>query len=128
MYVASRAPRVLKAADEVLKRIGILDNPYLQSLADGSMPLEAFRRSQEQFFFAVTFFPRPMAALVGRIPDPRAPRHPAQPGRGAWRVPGTILPPHHLPAILAHSRQRAGEAGRCPLVAGGARIQQRLDS
>jgi pyrroloquinoline-quinone synthase len=35
------------------------------------MELECFRRTQEQFFFAVTFFPRPMAALVGRIPDPR---------------------------------------------------------
>jgi pyrroloquinoline-quinone synthase len=29
-----------------------------------------FQASQEQFFFAVTFFPRPMAALVGRIVDP----------------------------------------------------------
>jgi pyrroloquinoline-quinone synthase len=36
------------------------------------MSLEGFRRSQEQFFFAVTFFPRPMAALVGRIPNPKA--------------------------------------------------------
>ena len=36
------------------------------------MTLEGFRRSQEQFFFAVTFFPRPMAALVGRIPNPKA--------------------------------------------------------
>ena len=36
------------------------------------MTLDDFRRSQEQFFFAVTFFPRPMAALVGRIPNPKA--------------------------------------------------------
>src|SRR5687768_9595449 len=36
------------------------------------MSQEAFRRTQEQFFFAVTFFPRPMAALVGRIPNPRS--------------------------------------------------------
>lgn len=71
MYVANRAPRVLAAADEVLKRIGIFDNLYLHALADGSMSLEAFRMSQEQFFFAVSFFPRPMAALVGRIPDPK---------------------------------------------------------
>ena len=34
------------------------------------MPLKAFQDSQRQFFFAVTFFARPMAALVGRIPDP----------------------------------------------------------
>jgi pyrroloquinoline-quinone synthase len=31
-----------------------------------------FRRTQEEFFFAVTFFPRPMAALVGRIPSPKS--------------------------------------------------------
>src|SRR5215470_14515427 len=34
------------------------------------MPRECFQLTQEQFFFAVTFFPRPMAALVGRIDDP----------------------------------------------------------
>src|SRR5947209_19779514 len=68
----SRAPQVTAAADVILKKVGILANPYLRSLCDGSMTLDAFRRSQEQFFFAVSFFPRPMAALVGRIPDPKA--------------------------------------------------------
>jgi pyrroloquinoline-quinone synthase len=34
------------------------------------MSLEKFRHTQEQFFFAVSFFSRPMAALVGRIQDP----------------------------------------------------------
>ncbi len=68
----NRAPRVTAQADEVLKKAGILANPYLLALENGSMSLECFRRSQEQFFFAVTFFPRPMAALVGRIADPKA--------------------------------------------------------
>src|SRR5438128_151066 len=68
----SRAPRVSARADAVLKKMRILHNPYLEALQDGAMTLECFRRTQEQFFFAVTFFPRPMAALVGRIPDPRA--------------------------------------------------------
>src|SRR5881409_3684955 len=36
------------------------------------MTLSHIRRTQEQFFFAVTFFPRPMAALVGRIAEPKA--------------------------------------------------------
>lgn len=36
------------------------------------MSLDQFRATQEQFFFAVTFFPRPMAALVGRIDDPHS--------------------------------------------------------
>jgi pyrroloquinoline-quinone synthase len=67
----SRAPRVTARADVALKAVHILDNPYLTALRDGRMSLEGFRRSQEQFFFAVTFFSRPMAALVGRIPDPK---------------------------------------------------------
>jgi len=67
-----RAPHVTACADRVLKRIGIMHNPYFAGLRSGATSLESFRRSQEQFFFAVTFFPRPMAALVGRIPDPKA--------------------------------------------------------
>ncbi|MBY0528214.1 MAG: iron-containing redox enzyme family protein [Gemmataceae bacterium] len=72
MKPANRAPQVTAAADALLKRIGILKNPYFLALKDATMTRDAFRRSQEQFFFAVTFFPRPMAALVGRIPDPKA--------------------------------------------------------
>ncbi len=68
----SRAARVTVCATRALEKSGIRRNPYLRSLADGSMTLEGFRRSQEQFFFAVSFFPRPMAALVGRIPNPKA--------------------------------------------------------
>src|SRR5271154_3712311 len=71
MSETSRAPRVTACADVTLKKSNILHNPYLQALKNGSMDLPCFRRTQEQFFFAVTFFPRPMAALVGRISDPR---------------------------------------------------------
>lgn len=67
-----RSNRVSACASRTLEKSGILNNAYLRALADGSMTLEGFRRSQEQFFFAVTFFPRPMAALVGRIPNPKA--------------------------------------------------------
>ena len=66
-----RAPQVTAQAAVVLDRVGIEGNPYLQDLVDGTMSLDVFRRTQQQFFFAVTFFPRPMAALVGRLPDPR---------------------------------------------------------
>jgi pyrroloquinoline-quinone synthase len=72
MSQESRAARVTARAIEALEKSGIRRNPYLVTLADGSMTLEGFRRSQEQFFFAVSFFPRPMAALVGRIPNPRS--------------------------------------------------------
>lgn len=67
----NRAPRVTRLANEILSRVKITDGPYFKSLSDGTMTVEQFRSTQEQFFFAVTFFPRPMAALVGRIPDPR---------------------------------------------------------
>lgn len=62
---------VTARANAILDRSGIMANPYFRDLQNGTMPLDAFRRTQEQFFFAVTFFPRPMAALVGRIPDPK---------------------------------------------------------
>ncbi len=66
----SRAPRVSAQAESILKRVAILQNSYLTALADGSMSRACFQETQEQFFFAVTFFPRPMAALLGRIADP----------------------------------------------------------
>lgn len=72
MSTTSRAAQVTAAADVVLKNVRILRNPYLRALQDGTLTHDAFLRSQEQFFFAVTFFPRPMAALVARIPDPKA--------------------------------------------------------
>jgi pyrroloquinoline-quinone synthase len=71
MSETSPAPQVTARAKKILEDMGILQNPYLEALVDGSMTLEQFRLTQEQFFFAVTFFPRPMAALVGRIPDPK---------------------------------------------------------
>jgi len=66
----TRAPKVTARAQEIIARSGLLTNPYLGALRDGSMSLDAFRSTQEQFFFAVSFFPRPMAALVGRILEP----------------------------------------------------------
>ena len=66
----SRAPQVSAQAAAVLVRTGIMNNSYFKSLEEGSMTRAMFQASQEQFFFAVTFFPRPMAALVGRIDDP----------------------------------------------------------
>lgn len=67
----SRAPQVTARANEVIERVGVLQNSYFSRLASGEMDLECFRLTQEQFFFAVTFFPRPMAALVAKIPDPK---------------------------------------------------------
>src|SRR5688500_7853675 len=69
--VPMAAPRVTAKADEILARIGILKTPYLVALADGTLSIESFRNSQRQFYFAVTFFSRAMAAVVAGIPDPR---------------------------------------------------------
>lgn len=63
------APLTRACADEIIARTGLYENPYFSGLADGSLSLEAFRASQEQFFFAVAFFSRPMAGLVARSPD-----------------------------------------------------------
>lgn len=71
MNQSSRAPLVTTAANAILKKIDIRHNPYLESLTNGRMSLDQFRQTQEHFFWAVTFFPRPMSALVARIPNPQ---------------------------------------------------------
>ncbi len=66
----THAPRVTAYADALLQRVGFLKNPYFCSLTDGSMSLAEFRATQEQFYFAVCYYARPIAALVCRIPEP----------------------------------------------------------
>lgn len=61
---------VLEAAAVILRQTAMIENPYFTNLKQGTFSLPTFRTSQEQFSFAVDFFPRPMAALVGRIPNP----------------------------------------------------------
>lgn len=60
---------VQSAADAMLARLPIAANPYLAALCNGRMTRETFVRTQRQFFFAVRFFSRPMAALMSRMPD-----------------------------------------------------------
>jgi pyrroloquinoline-quinone synthase len=69
--IETRASNVTDAAQRVAAKTDFLRNPYFSALRDGTMSLPVFQRSQQQFFFAVTFFSRPMAALIGRIPSPR---------------------------------------------------------
>src|SRR4051794_9439140 len=71
MTTESRSRRVTAQADVIVRQMGLLGNRYFRDLIDGTMSLETFRTTQEQFFYAVSFFPRPMAALVGRLPHPR---------------------------------------------------------
>lgn len=71
MPVPRNAPQVLSNATAVLDRVGILRNPYFETLKNGSMTRERFLSTQEQFYFAVAFFSRPMSGLVARIPNPK---------------------------------------------------------
>lgn len=53
---------------EVLDQSGYRENPYFTALASGSFEREDFLETQIQFFFAVVFFNRPMAAVAAKIP------------------------------------------------------------
>jgi len=68
----SRAPQIAAFAEAALTSAGLMDNQYFQALQNGAMSLPGFKVSQGQFYCAVAFFPRPMAALVARIPSARA--------------------------------------------------------
>ena len=61
---------MLQAARRALTSAGTLQNTYLATLQSGELTLEAFRSSQEQFFFAVHHFARPMATLLARFEEP----------------------------------------------------------
>ena len=64
------APKVTQMADEILTRVKITQNPYFTTLYNGKMSKDAFCKSQEEFYFAVSFFSRPMAQLISRISNP----------------------------------------------------------
>lgn len=57
-------------ATATLERSGIFESPYFQSLRSGEMGLTTFLSSQQQFYFAVSYFSRPMSALMMRIECP----------------------------------------------------------
>ncbi len=52
----------------LLSAAPILGNGYFLALDDGSMPKADFVKSQLQFFHAVGFFSRNLAALISRLP------------------------------------------------------------
>ncbi len=62
------ATGLISRVDDVLSACGILHNRYFTALQSGEMSWDSFRRSQQQFYFAVDFFSRPMSALMMRIP------------------------------------------------------------
>ena len=60
---------LMKAVEYQMERYPILENHFFTSLRSDAMSREVFERSQRQFFFAVRYFSRPMAALLARMPD-----------------------------------------------------------
>jgi pyrroloquinoline quinone (PQQ) biosynthesis protein C len=61
-------PIMKKRIQEILKELDYLKNPYFTALQDGTFDKEDFIETQIQFFYAVDFFSRPMAALAAKIP------------------------------------------------------------
>ena len=59
-----------KEIEIILQESGYKSNPYFVHLRDGTFEKEDFIATQIQFYFAVTFFSRPMAALAAKIPTP----------------------------------------------------------
>jgi pyrroloquinoline-quinone synthase len=62
----AEAPRVAQWADEVLQETPVIKGAFFRNLA--TMDKETFKHVQTQFFFAVDYFSRPMAALIARLP------------------------------------------------------------
>jgi pyrroloquinoline-quinone synthase len=60
------------AAEELLRNKPILTQSYFTRLQDGRMGMAEFSGTQRQFYYAVRFFSRPIAALVARCPDSTA--------------------------------------------------------
>jgi pyrroloquinoline-quinone synthase len=60
-----------KTIQEILGNLNYLENPYFTNLHKGHFEKEDFIETQIQFYFAVTFFSRPMAALAAKIPLPK---------------------------------------------------------
>ena len=56
---------------EILNDLNYLENAYFTNLENGHFDKNDFIETQIQFYFAVTFFSRPMAALAAKIPLPK---------------------------------------------------------
>lgn len=60
-----------EAIHDILGTCGYRENPYFRALKDGSFEQDDFVETQIQFYFAVIFFSRPMAAVAAKIPQPK---------------------------------------------------------
>lgn len=60
---------LMGTVNQWVNRFAILENVYFSALRQGTLNRSVFVETQKQFFFAVGYFSRPMAALMARIPD-----------------------------------------------------------
>lgn len=63
----SRAPTVQKMADKILVDCRIFKGPFFNALLSKKMSFDMFKKIQIDFFYAVDFFSKPMAALIARL-------------------------------------------------------------
>lgn len=63
-------PTLFELIDQILRETDYASNPYFVTLARGDFSKADFVETQIQFSHAVTYFSRPMAALVAKIPEP----------------------------------------------------------
>jgi pyrroloquinoline-quinone synthase len=61
-----------KLINDILPESNYANNPYFSHLRDLSFDKNDFIETQIQFYFAVTFFPRPMAAAASKAPTHKA--------------------------------------------------------
>jgi pyrroloquinoline-quinone synthase len=55
---------------KTVQEVDPLSISFFQDMSNGLMTLEEFILTQKQFYFAVSFFSRPMSALMARFPNP----------------------------------------------------------
>ncbi len=67
--VSSGSSDLMGTVCRLAEQSAIHDNEYFTAMRLRTISLADFRETQKQFFFAVGFFSRPMAALMARIPD-----------------------------------------------------------
>ena len=56
--------------EQVLRETNYRENPYFVNLREKTFAKDDFLETQMQFYYAVIFFSRPMAALAAKIPTP----------------------------------------------------------
>lgn len=70
MNAVIQRENVKKYCEQKIQQSEAFDNSFFKSISEGNMTLEEFSLTQEQFYFAVSFFPRPMTALMARFSQP----------------------------------------------------------